>query len=401
MPASRLSAKLPFLAFASLGEVAVLRAFANSQGFDASCIHEGDIASATLYLKEHPSPDVLLVELPSAEGASSLIDALADMCDEGTKVIITGHINEYSFYCWLMDAGIFSYLLKPLTPVMLADAYRKSQAQHAQALAPERTQAQVIAVTGSRGGVGASTLALNLAGYVAHQGKRVALIETDPQDGSIALSLDIEPSHGIREALERPERIDGLFLERVFTKIGTHLHVLSAEESLQEMLSPHEQAFAMLLAALKEQFEVIVFDVPRQRAGFSQQALSATNQVVLVSDASILGLRDTLRISDMLRQVLKLPAPVVVVNKLGFAPKQALPLADFEKGVGMKAAAAIAFAPELFMSLGVDIAVVKMPAHAASKAVAHVAEILLPEIVPPASPTKRWLNLLGKPKAGV
>lgn len=395
-----MAAKRPdFLAFAGADDSAALKAFAALHGWDASSIHEGDIVSATEFLKANPSPHILLVEVPSREAAPGLIDALADVCEPGTKVIITGHINEYSFYVWLTEIGIFNYLLKPLNAAALEGVFQKAQAPAAPAGITEKPPATVIAVAGARGGVGASTIALNLAGIIAENpALRVALVDADPQDGSIALSLDIEPSRGLRDALERPERIDGLFIERVMSKLGANLSILSAEENLHDKINTHDDATRSLLAELQERFDVVVFDVGRLPSAFSRQCLLVSNKILLTADLSLLSLRDTLRLSDLMREHFKLSAPLMVANRVGLASKQMLAVEDFEKGVSAKFTAQIPFAPELFMEVGAFIPAVKNKTHAAGKPLRALAAQLVPQAGKPAAKESKGFSLFSKRK---
>ena len=164
-----------------------------------------------------------------------------------------------------MDLGIFSYLLKPLTQPMLEGAYQKSIEQASGQVKEEKKLGKVIAVMGTRGGVGSTTITLNLAGVLAELSKKpVALIDIDPHGvGSVALALDIEPSRGLREAMEKPDRIDSLFIERVMIKPHKNLSVLSAEEALHEHISPHDQAADALLGELRTKFGAVFLDIPR------------------------------------------------------------------------------------------------------------------------------------------
>lgn len=391
--------KQPFIAFANGKDGDVLRAFAASRQWPDSTIHSGDIKTATEYLKTNPSPAVLLVELPNAADAPGLLDALADVCDPDTKVITIGDVNEYSFYCWLMDIGIFSYLLKPLTEQMLESAYQKSENGSAQ-LKHGKAPGKVIAVVGARGGVGASAVALNLAGIMAEiSHKNIALVDADPQEGTIALSLDIEPSRGLRDVLEKPERIDSLFIERVMQKPHKHLSIISAEESLTDPVHATEAAADALLRELREKCDVVVLDIPRHMTGFSRQCLKLSDHVVLVTEMSLASLRDTLRISDMMRDSLKLKPPVIVANRVGLAGKHEMQRADFEKGINAKLAQVIPFAPDAFMLVSAEIPAIKNKTHAAFKPLFDLLEQWLPDMkgkAAPAAPVKKSFTLFKK-----
>ena len=98
---------------------------------------------------------------------------------------------------------------------------------------PTSRTGKLVFVLGVRGGVGATTVAVATAWYLAEKLKRrVALMDLDLQFGDAALQLDAAPSHALREALDHPERVDELFLERGMTRIGERLGVLAALEPL-------------------------------------------------------------------------------------------------------------------------------------------------------------------------
>lgn len=372
---------LSFLAFANdAADQATLKAFAASRGWAEDCVYQGDIRTATEFLKGNGSPTLLLVEIPSAAEAPALLDGLAEACDPDTKVIVIGSVNEYSFFCWLMELGISSYLLKPLTQAALDGAWAKSVALPPGAAAPEKPPATLIAVMGSRGGVGASSIAINLAGIIADvSGKNVALIDLDPQEGSIALTLDLEPSRGFREALEKPDRIDSLFVERVMTKPHKHLAILSAEESLQERLPVHDEASEALLKEIRSKFDVVVLDVPRYLNPFTRKCLNMADHVLLVTELTLVSLRDTLRLADLMRESLKMKPPVVIANRKGLAAKHELKQGDFEKGINAKVDYIVPFTPDVFMPVGPEILAIKFKTSPAFKPLYDLAGELVPE----------------------
>lgn len=380
-------------------DMEMVQKFASAAGVAHETMVKGDIQTATDYLKNHKSPTLLMVEIPSAAEAPKLLDALADVCDPDTKVITVGAINEYSFYCWLTEIGIFSYLLKPLTFAMLEGVYKKATEPVVVASKEEKKAGTVIAMLGARGGVGTSALSLNLAGAFAELSPRpVALVDVDSHAGTVALTLDIEPSRGLREAMEKPDRIDSMFVERVMIKPVKNLSVLCAEDPLHEHFMPHEQAASYLLAELKNSFGMVILDIPRQLTPHTMNFLKKADKVIVVSELSLLSLRDTLRIQDMFREVLKLPPPLIVLNRTGMMPKHEMHLADFEKGVNMKTTANIPFAPDAFMQVSSDIPAIKMKSHAAMKAVYGLAYQLVPAFAPKESPEKKSGFKLFKPK---
>lgn len=378
---SRTSNQALFLAFANdAADVDTLKKYAVSQQWPDNCVTQGDIRTATAFLKDNPSPRLLLVEVSgAAKEAMDLLGGLSQVCDPDTKVIVIGTINEYSFYRTLMDMGISSYLLRPLTNEMLADAFEKSMERKIVAGKPEKAPAKIIAVMGTRGGVGATTLCINLAAVIADLSKKeVALVDIDPQEGSIALMLDLEPGRGFREALEKPDRIDSLFIERVMSRPIKHLSVLAAEESFTEKVAISDQAANLLIKEMKDKFDVIVLDIPRHLRTFSRKCLEQADHVVLVTELSLLSLRDTLRLQDMMRESLKMKPPLVVANRVGHS-KHDMKMADFEKGVNDKVSFSIPFAPDIFIPPSTEIPALKFKSAVSMKGLYQLAERLEPE----------------------
>lgn len=359
----------------------VIKEFVREHKWDDSYVMQGDIRTATQYLKANQPPSLLLVEIPSSEQASSLLDGLAEVCSPDTKVIIVGNINEYSFYCWLTEIGIFSYLLRPLSKEALEGAYKKSLSQSFADAAPIREPAKVIGVVGARGGVGSSTVALNLAGIFAeYSDKKIALVDLDPQEGTLSLVLDIEPARGLRDALEKPDRIDALFIDRVMNKPHENLWLLSAEEPIKEPIRMVEETADALIDQLCDKYDVVVLDIPRRMRQFSRQCLKKTNDVVLVAELSLQSLRDTLRLSDLMVDSFKMSPPKVIANRVGVAPKNEIGIADFEKGILAKVVEKIMYSPEIFMEIGIEIPSISHAKHASVKPLYSLAKLLLPAL---------------------
>ncbi len=398
-----ISNKPKFFAFAQdSGDRDKIREFTSAQGWSDNCIMQGDIDTATQYFKDHPSPALLLVEIPSAETAPALLDNLANVCDPLTKVIIIGTVNEYSFYCWLMDIGVFSYLLRPLTREALEAAYQKSinEAQSAPAVTAEPTK--IIAVAGARGGVGTSTIALNLAGIFAqHSGKKIALVDIDPYLGTLSLSIDLEPSRGLRDALEKPERIDQLFIDRVMSNPHKNLWVLSAEEPLKETINISEYTAEALLKELSNKYEVVILDIPLHMGQFGRECLKKANHIIVVAELNLASLRDTLRLSDLVVDTYKMAAPIVVVNRAGMAPKNEMSIADFEKGITAKVVEKISYSPDVFMHIGAEIPAITHLKNAVVKPLYSLAKQLLPSLPLDEEPKdKKLLGFMSKKKKG-
>lgn len=398
------SSRQPFLAFVSdTASSDTLRQFAATHFWPDSIVQQGDITHAAAYLRDHASPEILLVEITSVADASAQLNALADVCDPSTKVIVTGTVNEYSFYCWLMEIGISSYLLKPMTVEQLENAYKKSTGTATMQPSGPKQAGKVIAVTGTRGGVGTTTVAVNLGYLIAkylHQ--PTLLMDLDPQLGTVALSFDMDPSRGLRDALEKPDRIDGMFLDRVLVKAGEHLSLLSAEEPIEHPIAIHEQAAEALLKQMRSKFSYIVVDVPRHLNVLTRRFLKDADAVVAVSELSLLSLRDALRLNDYFKDHLKIRPPVHVVNRAGMTGKHEMAKADFERGIGSKVGFYVPYTIEAFsLADNGEVLAEKLKQSPAAGVLLQLARHLVPEAAPKQDkkPDGKGLGFLRKRKA--
>ncbi|MEE8499688.1 MAG: P-loop NTPase [Kiloniellales bacterium] len=316
---------------------ATLGRVAEDQGWSDGEILEGGVREAIDALAGVPTPQVLVIDLSDSNDSLGDIGSLAEVCDAGTRVIALGNINDVTLFRNLVALGVQDYLVKPVT-VEALNALVVKAAEEPAAAEPEAAKAgRLIAVIGARGGVGASMIAVNTAWLIAHEQKlRVAIVDLDLYFGTVALSLDLEPGRGFREALENPNRIDGLFIERAMVRESDNLFILGAEEALENTFSFDPAAVELLLEKLRCDFDCIIVVFPRAVVTANAYILSAASAVAVVSDASLAGMRDTLRLVAFTKRVAPAAAVKVVVNRFGAAKKGELSKEDFERGAGLK-----------------------------------------------------------------
>ncbi len=327
---------MQLMAFTDAASSDTVKAVAAEMGLLRTHVAEGSVVQATEYLKQHASPEILLVAIQSADTAPLQLDALADVVNPHTKVLVTGTVDSIRFYQWLKDLGIEHYLLQPFSVGELKQAMVKGAAKKTEAEAPTGgAPKKIIAVMGARGGVGTTMIATNLGAIFAREHQLpTALIDLDPYFGSVALSMDLEPARGLRDAFEKPDRVDSLFLERVMVKPFNHLSVFGAEEPLVDPIVTQPNAGEMIFGALREKFQVMVVDVPRQMSPLTRYVLAQADHTILVAEAQITSLRDSLRIKDYLVDHLKRPAPMLLLNRVGLSAGNELSAKEFAKNFG-------------------------------------------------------------------
>jgi pilus assembly protein CpaE len=230
---------------------------------------------------------------------------------------------------------------------------------------PETLQGgRVVTITGVRGGVGATTIAANLAWYLGKRANRhTVLLDADVYRGTCALLLNAKSGSGLRTALETPDRIDELFIERAAQMVTERLHVLSGEENLGEQLKYEPEAAAWLIDTLRHRYNFILVDTPFTGMPFHRDLLMLGHQRVLIMDPTLAAVRDTLRLLALPNGPLHVHRGIVVLNHVGRSGE--LTRAQVEDALKLKVDIAIPHLPKLLgtaASMG-EPAVMRGPFH--------------------------------------
>jgi pilus assembly protein CpaE len=311
-------------------------------------VRRGGIARAIQHLGVERSPESLIVDISGAELPTSRMHDLADVCEPGVTVIAVGNRNDVGLYRDLVQAGVSEYIVKPVTPQLLAKALSpKHLAGEAGPIS--RKLGKLVAVVGARGGVGTTTLAVNLACHLAdRQNRRIALVDLDLQNGDCALTLNLKPTPGLREALSNPLRIDRVFLERTMVVHGERLFVLSSEEPLRDEVDFTAEAVDRLIGALRTRFHYVIADVPRIPAAPYRRALDMADLRIIVADQTLHSVRDTVRLCAALGAAEAGHDNLLVINRSGEGGRRAVTLKEMATVIGVRPEVVIPFRPKLF-----------------------------------------------------
>jgi pilus assembly protein CpaE len=265
-------------------------------GIESSAIEEGSVADAARTFGAVPAPNILLVDISESGNALADVAALRQGIGSSPALICIGTSNDLTLYRSLIAGGATEYLVKPLEPNLLRATLLNAQ-RGPEIQTQNQARGRLAVILGTRGGVGASTVTANLGWLLAEvKRRRTVLVDLDLQFGSVALLLDVEAGVGLQEALNRPEQIDELFIERALRAATERLQVLATEELVDNPLDCEPAALHVLFEHLRGRFDWTLVDLPRFMALAQQEALAAASDVVLVTDLSLAGLRDTIRL---------------------------------------------------------------------------------------------------------
>ncbi|WP_439579402.1 AAA family ATPase, partial [Elioraea sp.] len=278
----------------------------------------GDITTATQYLGRAATPQVLLVDIAGIDEPFVALDALAQVCEPDVRVLVVGERDEVDFYRDLTrNLGVTEYLPKPLTRDAVSRTFLPLIANQAPSELSARG-GRVVLVAGVRGGVGTTTIAANLAVHLADEARRhVALVDLNLYTGSAALLLGTRPSSGLRTAIEAPEKVDTLFLDRAGQPVSERLRVFAAEETLSQIVHPAGNAVAHMIQLLRDRFNHIVIDAPSGFPPLVRDAFDRVHQRVLVLAPDVANARDLGRFLALPNAPAQTSRAVVVLNQAG------------------------------------------------------------------------------------
>ncbi|HVJ01300.1 MAG TPA: pilus assembly protein CpaE [Sphingomonas sp.] len=348
----RASHREPFIAFVCDETTAeVLRPIAVELGWSPEKVNKGGLRNAVQTLSVSASPNILFVDLSESGDPLNDINALAEVCEPGTIVIASGQVNDVRLYRDLVASGIHDYLLKPLNPDALRDAFGQAQAALA---APKLAEADSdrphcsVAVIGTRGGCGASTIATSLAWMLSEKHTRsTALLDLDVHFGTGALALDLEPGRGLTDAIENPSRIDGLFIERAMVKASERLAVLSAEAPINSPILSDGAAFYQLQEEMRSAFECTVVDLTRAMLVNHPHLIADVQVAVLVTELTLAAARDAIRLLSWFKSNAPQTQVIIIANKVHQPAMLEISRKDFEGSIERKIDIVIPFEPRL------------------------------------------------------
>jgi len=309
-------------------------------------IQMGGLVAAIEAYQNSPTPNVIMLESESdGEEILAGLDQLAQFCDAATRVVIIGRMNDVALYRELVRRGVSDYLILPV------DTLQVVRSVCGLFSAPDaKPVGRVIAVVGAKGGVGASTVAHNIAFAIARDIKLDAVVtDLDLAFGTAGLDFNQDPPQGIADAVFSPDRIDHAFIDRLLAKCTDHLSLLAAPATLERVYDFGADAFEAIFDSLRATVPCVILDVPHQWAGWTKQTLVSADDILIVAMPDLANLRNTKNIYDLLKAARPNDErPLYCLNQVGVPKRPEIKAADFAKALDDLPVAAIPFEPQIF-----------------------------------------------------
>ena len=404
-------AELSELARASVPHITI-HAFVESDAFETvwggtavdrrlaattTAVFRGGFAAALQTYSRRKTPDLIIVE--SQAPIDELVlgaDSLAELCDPETRVIIVGHQNDVLLYRKLVNMGASNYLVAPASIAALISAISEIYAE------PGKEKiGRIYAVIGAKGGVGASTVAQGLALELAERRDfDVLLLDLDLSFGTSCIDLGIEPNRGLAELIGQSDRIDVTMLDRVLLRRGLHLNLLGGASRLDATRELDEFTVERILEVAQTHLRHIVLDIPHLWCGWVERAVSAADEVVVVSTPELGSLRNAIALVEQAGALRPNdPAPKLVLNQVGLPRRQEISAKDVAAILKLQPALSVPFDSKSFslaVARGKAVAEVA-PRAPVARSYGKLAELLTPNAEPAVrSASRRWTMLRRK-----
>ncbi|HTP91315.1 MAG TPA: CtpF protein [Xanthobacteraceae bacterium] len=309
-------------------------------------IQMGGLTAAVEAYQTSPTPNVIILE--SESGSDDILgglDQLANYCDPGTRVVIIGGLNDVMLYRELVRRGVSDYLIAPVGALQVVRAVCGLFS------APDaKPVGRIVAVVGAKGGVGASTVAHNIAFSIARDLVLDSVVtDLDLAFGTAGLDFNQDPAQGVAEAVFSPDRIDTAFVDRLLSKCTDHLSLLAAPATLDRVYDFGADAFEAIFDSLRATVPCTVLDVPHQWTGWSKQTLVGADDILIVAAPDLANLRNAKNLYDFLKTSRPNDRrPLYCLNQVGVPKRPEIKAADFAKALEDGPVAIIPFEPQLF-----------------------------------------------------
>jgi len=312
----------------------VLKSFVLEQAMPHTHVAIGGVNEAIAHLsKIERSPQFLLIDLHDSVMPLSDLGRLAEVCEPSVQVVALGERNDVGLFRSLLKIGVRDYLVKPLTVELLKRTVNVAEGKVSPVMLAR--SGKTIAFTGTRGGVGTTTIALNVARHLAEDThRRVAYVDLDLYGGAANSMLAIKSNNGLNDVLQNVHRLDPQYVERTLVAKGARLFMLSAELDYGTAGAFKPGALGRVLELLCDSFHYVILDVGSITAPLAADAFDFASRAYLIAERSVHSTRETIRRLRYIEDRDNNPPTSLLLNNPNAASAGKVDVSDFTSAVG-------------------------------------------------------------------
>jgi pilus assembly protein CpaE len=245
--------------------------------------------------------DLLVLHL--GDNGDSVLERIEKAASEqNTRVIVTAHEAEADLILRVLRAGASEFLVQPVS----SEEFGAAVERVVRSLAPQQQAlGQVYAVYSPKGGLGSTTVAVNLACTLArkHKNERVAVVDAVMHGGDVNVFLDMNPRYTIADLLGKEDRLDTQLLEKVMEQHASGVWVLAEPGHATDASSVSGDDMIRLIAQLRRAFDFVVIDCEHQLTNRTLGILESVDKILLLTTLSVPAVRQLQRVLDTFSQI--------------------------------------------------------------------------------------------------
>ncbi len=303
-------------------------------GIDRVCL-EADCSRYEFFydVAKQTEPEVCLINIDNdLEAATGLISKLNSSLPNSAVIAISSS-TEGSLILQIMRAGAREFLRAPVEAQELVSSLERVSANSDPNSRPK--SGRIIAVAGASGGVGTTSIAINLACCMAQlPGESIALVDLDLSLGDADVFLDSIPEYTLLDVAQNVARLDLSLLRKSLTKHDSGVYLLPRPVQLQDIGTISQSDFGRVLKLLKASFTNLIVDLSKSYNVLDITALQAADDILLLTQLDLPCLRNVVRLMGSLENIAGVSEKIkIVVNRSGLDNRQ-ISLKKAEEHIG-------------------------------------------------------------------
>jgi pilus assembly protein CpaE len=334
----------------------------------------------TIDLVKELQPHIVLMDInmPEIDGLKATEILAKDF--PNVQTVIMSIQSEQEYFRRAMKAGAKDFLVKPFSTNDLVDTIQNvfnRWIKDRPELLAEEPQAEMITFFSTKGGVGRTTLAVNLAVNLASRGKQVLLVDGSLQFGDVAITLNQPIKKSIANLVEADE-ISIAEIEKCVVKHESGLDLLLAPKEPAMAEAIKSEHLIRIIDEARSSYQYIIFDLAPSITDKELTILDKSDLVLLVATLEISSLKNTKiclkTFADINFDMNKIK---LILNKE--IPNVGIGKQDLESGLAIPVYATVPMESEIAQrSLNHGEAfVLKSPGSAIAKSIIGMADIII------------------------
>ncbi|CAG1012847.1 Septum site-determining protein MinD [Anaerolineales bacterium] len=322
------------------------------------------------------NPTIVILEVKELEKGVDTIRSILSRFPR-TSIFVTAAEKNPDWILKLLRAGAVEYLVKPVEKIELLEALQKAGRLWESRQSEDAPSGKIITVYNPIGGMGTTTVAVNVAAALAAKNEKVALVDLNLFSGDVATCLDVTPRYTLSSVTSNIARLDASFLMSVMTRHSSGVYVLTEPLEVEDTAGITPEQVNRVLGFLKGVFSYIVIDTGGPLFGCNLATFKNSDHILFTTVLSLPALKNAKRyLAAMDKQGLTRDKITVVVNR--YLPKADIRVEDASKVLDWKVFITVPNEyADVVSSINRGVPIVKLsPRSTVSMAIVRLAEIL-------------------------